>query len=127
MVAYLGGLFFTLYPYCKSYDDHKQLLKVYIFDHYTILRVPNDMKARQRMLTIDRVKIGNNLKRWREYRLITQQELADAAGLGVASVVRIENNRTEPRFRTIKKLADALNLEPEQLLGERPPERLNEE
>ncbi len=77
------------------------------------------------MLTIDLVKIGNNLKRWREYRLVTQQELADAAELGVASVVRIENNRTEPRFSTIKKLADALDLEPEQLLGERPPERLD--
>ncbi len=79
------------------------------------------------MLTIDRVKIGNNLKRWREYRLITQQELADAADLGVASVVRIENNRTEPRFSTIKKLAGALDLEPEQLIGERPPERLDQE
>ncbi|MDQ3438305.1 MAG: helix-turn-helix domain-containing protein [Actinomycetota bacterium] len=73
------------------------------------------------------MKIGNNLKRWREYRLITQQELADAAELGVASVVRIENNHTQPRFSTIKKLADALDLEPGQLISERPPDRLDEE
>jgi len=73
------------------------------------------------------VKIGNNLKRWREYRLMTQQELADAAELGVASVVRIENNHTEPRFSTIKKLADALDLEARRLIGERPPELIDEE
>jgi transcriptional regulator with XRE-family HTH domain len=79
------------------------------------------MKARLQVLTIERVRIGDNLKRWRKYRLMTQQELADAAELGVASVVRIENNRTEPRFSTIKKLADALDLEARQLISERPP------
>ena len=79
------------------------------------------------VLTIDRVKIGDNLKRWREYQLMTQQELADAAELGVASVVRIENNRTEPRFSTIKKLAHALGLEARQLISERPPELVDEE
>ncbi len=85
------------------------------------------MKMRPQVLTIDRVKIGNNLKRWREYRLMTQKELADAADLGVASVVRIENNHTEPRFSTIKKLAVALDLEARQLISQRPPELVDEE
>ncbi len=85
------------------------------------------MNVRPQVLTIDRVKIGDNLKRWREYRLMTQKELADAAELGVASVVRIENNHTEPRFSTIKKLADALDLEARQLISERPPELVDEE
>ncbi len=85
------------------------------------------MKVRPQVLTIDRVKIGDNLKRWREYRLMTQNELADAAELGVASVVRIENNHTEPRFSTIKKLAAALDLEARQLISERPPELVDEE
>ena len=67
------------------------------------------------MLTIDRVKIGDNLRRVREERLMTQQELADLAGLGVASVVRIENDRTDPRFSTIKKLAEALGVDPKEL------------
>lgn len=52
---------------------------------------------------------------------MTQQELADEAGIGLRSVVRIENNHTEPRFSTIRKLADALDLEPRQLISERPP------
>lgn len=69
------------------------------------------------MPTIDRVKIGDSLKRVREERLMTQQELADAAGLGVASVVRIENNHTEPRFSTIKKLAAALDVEASELVA----------
>ena len=85
------------------------------------------MKVRPQVLTLDRVKIGDNLKRWREYRLMTQKELADAAELGVASVVRIENNHTEPRFSTIKKLANALDLEARRLISERPPELVDEE
>lgn len=46
---------------------------------------------------------------------MTQQELADRAGIGVASVVRIENDRTDPRFSTIKKLAEALEVDPKEL------------
>jgi transcriptional regulator with XRE-family HTH domain len=67
------------------------------------------------VLTIGRVKIGENLKRVREDRLMTQQELSNAAGIGLSSVVRIENNRTEPRFSTIKKLAKALKIDPKEL------------
>ncbi len=72
-------------------------------------------KARALVLTIDRVKIGDKLRLTREERLMTQQELADRAGIGVASVVRIENDRTDPRFSTIKKLAKALEVDPKEL------------
>jgi len=92
-----------------------------------MLQIAKNMKARLHVLTIERVKIGDNLKRWREYRLMTQQELADAAKLGVASVVRIENNYTEPRFSTIKKLAGALNVEARKLISERPPEPIDKQ
>lgn len=52
---------------------------------------------------------------------MTQAELAQAADLGVASVVRIENDHTEPRFSTIKKLAKALDVDARELVkGARP-------
>ena len=62
------------------------------------------------------VKIGANLKRERERVLLTQEELAERAEIGFATVNRIENDRVEPRFRTIRKLAKALGVNPTELV-----------
>lgn len=67
------------------------------------------------MLTIGGVKIGKNLRRVREDRLMTQQELAEAANLNLSTIMRIENDRVEPRFRTIRKLAKALEVDSQEL------------
>jgi transcriptional regulator with XRE-family HTH domain len=67
------------------------------------------------VLTIGAVRIGENLRRIREDRLVTQQELAEAADLGLSTVLRIENNRVEPRFSTIRKLARALDVDAREL------------
>ena len=69
------------------------------------------------MPTIARVKIGGNLKRLREDRLMTQAELAEAAAIAPSTLVRIENDQVEPRFSTIRKLARTLNVEPRELTG----------
>ena len=67
------------------------------------------------MPTIAGVKIGKNLKRVREDRLLTQAELAEAAGIAQSSLVRIENDQVEPRFSTIRKLAQALDVDHREL------------
>jgi transcriptional regulator with XRE-family HTH domain len=67
------------------------------------------------VLTIGGVKIGKNLRRVREDRLMTQQELAEAADLNLSTVMRIETDRVEPRFSTIRKLAKALDVDPREL------------
>jgi len=67
------------------------------------------------MLTIADVKIGRNLKRVREDRLMTQAELAEAADIAVSSLVRIENDQVEPRFSTIRKLSGALDVDHREL------------
>ena len=64
------------------------------------------------------VRIGDKLKEIRTRRLLTQQELADKAGVGVNTIIRIERNKTEPHFSTIRKLGKALNIDPAELLGE---------
>ena len=46
------------------------------------------------------VKIGANLKRERVRALLTQQELAERAGVGYPTISRIENDHAEPHFRT---------------------------
>lgn len=46
---------------------------------------------------------------------MTQQEVAEAADLGLSTVLRIETARVEPRFSTIRKLAKALDVDAREL------------
>jgi transcriptional regulator with XRE-family HTH domain len=64
------------------------------------------------------VRIGAQLKKARERALLTQEELAARAELGVPTISRIENGWVEPHFRTIRKLAKALDLDPAELVRE---------
>ncbi len=60
--------------------------------------------------------IGDKLRETRKRALLTQQELAEKSGVGVTTIIRIENNQVEPHGRTIRKLAEALGVEPHELL-----------
>jgi transcriptional regulator with XRE-family HTH domain len=64
------------------------------------------------------VKIGDNLKRQRIRKALTQEELARRAELTTASVARIERHETEPRMSTLRKLAKALKVDPAELVEE---------
>ena len=62
------------------------------------------------------VYIGERLKDLRIRRALTQEELAAKAGIGKNTVNRIERNLTEPRPSTLWKLAEALGVEPAELV-----------
>jgi transcriptional regulator with XRE-family HTH domain len=62
------------------------------------------------------VHIGDKLKEARTRELLTQQELAEKSGVGVNTIIRIERNQVQPHFRTIRKLAKALRIDPKALL-----------
>ena len=64
------------------------------------------------------VYIGEKLKEVRTRRLLTQEELAERAGISAATVVNAERNNQEPHFRTIRKLAKALDVDPTELIGD---------
>ncbi len=55
------------------------------------------------------------LKEWRRYRALTQRELALAAGLTQSTVALIEVGKQSPRPTTMRKLATALKVQPEEL------------
>lgn len=55
------------------------------------------------------------LKAWRRRRALSQKDLADAAGVRRATIAEIESGRRAPRPSTIRKLAGALELQPEDL------------
>jgi transcriptional regulator with XRE-family HTH domain len=64
------------------------------------------------------VYIGEKLREVRTRRLLTQDELADNAGVSQSTIANIERDNAEPQFRTIRKLAKALDIEPTELLGD---------
>ena len=56
------------------------------------------------------------LKMLREDQVLSQRELARMAGLAYGTVWRIENGFPEARTSTIRKLAEALGVEPRELV-----------
>lgn len=56
------------------------------------------------------------LRQVRERLFVTQQELAEKAGMTEATISRIENGLHEPRISTVRRLADALGVLPEELV-----------
>jgi transcriptional regulator with XRE-family HTH domain len=62
------------------------------------------------------VYVGDNLKRLRTLNALTQGELAEKAGLTTAAVARIERDEAEPRPSTLRKLSEALNVQPRDLI-----------
>ena len=60
---------------------------------------------------------GPNLKRLRELRELTQAELGRRAGMGSASVSHFETGQRVPSLDSMVRLADALEVSVDALLG----------
>ena len=55
------------------------------------------------------------LRAWRERKALSQRDLAQLAGVSQFSISKIETGNQKPRPSTLRKLAAALGLTPEQL------------
>lgn len=55
--------------------------------------------------------VAERLRAARLARGLTQDQLADASGVGVATIRRIENRTTEPKIDTTARLAAALGVD----------------
>ena len=63
------------------------------------------------------------LRALRQGRFLTQGELAERSGLTVATISRLENGRRRPHLSTVRRLAEALGVRPEKLVGRGDDER----
>jgi transcriptional regulator with XRE-family HTH domain len=61
---------------------------------------------------------GDTFRYYRLRRRMTQQQLATQSGLSVTQVSRIEQGVHVPRFSSIERLAEALDVPPEELIRE---------
>ena len=62
------------------------------------------------------VHIGERLRQLREERALRQEDLAALAGVGKNTINRLERNKTEPHMTTVRKLAQALEVDPRELV-----------
>lgn len=63
---------------------------------------------------------GSQIRKFRKELKLTQQELADRAGVGRTYVSDLEGDRYSPSIETIKKMAAALNVPEQALIGDNP-------
>ncbi len=90
-------------------------MKVYsvISDKIAVSKRQEERLAR--MLAMAPLK--EKLRTERRRAALTQEELAKKAGIGVATIARIEGGEiAEPRVSTLRKLAKALGIEARDLL-----------
>lgn len=70
--------------------------------------------------------VGRNVAEIRALRMWTQGRLAEEAGVSPTTVSGIESGRiSRPHFGTLRKLARALEVEPERLVAGRPSSRFD--
>lgn len=68
-------------------------------------------------------KIGENIRRVRIRKGMSQKELAEKAGMTNVLLNNYEHGMRNPKAETLKKLADALGVSPEVLSGEEMTEK----
>lgn len=67
------------------------------------------------------MSLAEAVRRLRAKRYLSQAELATAAGISRTTIARIETGEIVPYPRTVRKLAEALGVEPAELAA---PEEL---
>jgi DNA-binding XRE family transcriptional regulator len=67
---------------------------------------------------VDRILAGESpIRVWREHRGLTSAALASKAGIGQGFLSQIETGKREGTIETLKKIAEALNVTLDDLVG----------
>jgi len=61
---------------------------------------------------------GEKLRALREARFLSHRDLAKRAGVSPTTILNLEASRVEAQRRTVRKLAEALDVEPAELVAD---------
>ena len=70
------------------------------------------MKSDEELLTA----IGNNIRKFRNERKISQQELADVTNIAKSTVQRIESGKLNPTIVMLNNISISLDIKLEELI-----------
>ena len=106
-----------------SYADYKRLLELAELaeDRSTLDAAKRALENGEDEILpaemVDRLLDGENpLKVWRGFRGFTQRQLAERAGITTAHVSQIEGGKREASVKVLRKLADALDVDLDDLV-----------
>ena len=68
--------------------------------------------------TDNSLKMNGNLQQIRKTRVLSRKELARRSDVDESTIYRAEHGQTRLRPSTVRKLAQALNVPPDQLISE---------
>lgn len=57
------------------------------------------------------MNIGEKIKKRRTVLNITQQELSEISGIGLRTIIKIENGKGNPSLETLSQIVDVLGME----------------
>ncbi|MCZ7667949.1 MAG: helix-turn-helix domain-containing protein [Chloroflexi bacterium] len=89
------------------WDEYQELAQQYTVDNSTW--IPHEIVKATMLGEVSLIRA------WREYFNLTQQELAQRAGISQPALARLEKNDAKPRAATLKKLAAAMDITVAQL------------
>ena len=78
--------------------------------YYTIPLYRNIPENILRLMKIEQVKLGRNLKRIRTQKGVSQGDIARSLKVGRSFITNIENGKTNPTLNTIARIAKAVNV-----------------
>lgn len=67
-------------------------------------------------MTMETFELSKRVKELRVKKGLSQEQLADVTGLSLRTIQRVENGETIPRGDTLKRLAIALQVSPDELI-----------
>jgi transcriptional regulator with XRE-family HTH domain len=82
--------------------------------------IGDPLRRRYRLL-LDRLVMATPLRVLRETKGLSQDDLARASGVSKSAIVDLELGRRKPRPSTRRRLAQALEIKPEELSFESSP------
>jgi transcriptional regulator with XRE-family HTH domain len=80
-----------------------------------LVKCPMEVSAR-RTDDCHMADLGANLREARERLGLTQEQVAQRSGVHVTEVSRIEGGKRDPQVSTVRRLAEAVEVKPGQLL-----------
>ncbi|MBS0271108.1 MAG: helix-turn-helix domain-containing protein [Proteobacteria bacterium] len=95
------------------YDEYEALLEIFdeLSDEHDYKIAINTETEDIPAYVVDKLLSGENpLRVWREYRALTQQEIAQAVGISIPFLSQIETDKRLPSLRIYQKLAKVLNV-----------------
>ena len=98
-------------------NNGKPLFAIVPYDEYTAL-----MDLRDRKTTLPHEVVGASvvegksmIRAWREYKTISQKEMAKLLGISQAAYSQMEKPGVRNHFATLRKIAHALDIQVDQL------------